>query len=297
MANEFPAEGAENKIENDSVPLAEEREAGATGAEETELEAGSVVQRVVDKINAEELTRAESILGTMNEAEQEAGVVSFPQEGAKPASYRKTGFRYGCYRFVKRTFDIFASGLALILLSWLILLCILIKWLEDFHNPIYVSKRVGKDGKEFKFYKIRTMCVNADKMKDDLIAEGRNEADGPVFKMKNDPRITKVGKVYRKLSLDELPQLWNIFIGSMSVVGPRPPLPREVKLYTQEQMHRLDVKGGLLCLWQIQKKRNSIPFEEWVKLDIEYIRKQSCWLDFKIIFIGFFMVIFDRSGE
>lgn len=210
---------------------------------------------------------------------------------------RKKGFRYGCYLFVKRTFDIISSGLMLILLSWLILLCLLVKWLEDFHNPVYVSERVGKDGKIFKFYKIRTMCPNAEEMKQKLIDAGLNEADPPAFKMKNDPRITKFGKFLRKTSLDELPQLWNIFIGNMSVVGPRPPIPREVKEYTEEQVHRLDVKGGLLCLWQIQKNRNSLKFSEWVELDLEYIRKQSVLLDLKIIFKGAFMVVFDHSGE
>ena len=216
---------------------------------------------------------------------------------AEPAFVPRKGFRYGCYRFVKRTFDIISSGLMLILLSWLILLCILIKWLEDFHNPIYVSKRVGKNGKIFRFYKIRTMCPNAEEMKQKLIEAGLNEADPPAFKMKNDPRITKVGKVFRKLSLDELPQLFNIFNGSMSVVGPRPPIPSEVEQYTPYQRHRLDVKGGLLCLWQIQKDRNSLSFDEWVRLDLEYIQKQSFWLDLKIIFKGAYMVIFDRSGE
>lgn len=209
----------------------------------------------------------------------------------------RTGFRYRCYLFVKRSFDLVSSGLMLILLSWLILLCILIKWLEDFHNPIYVSERVGKNGKTFKFYKIRTMCPNAEQMKQQLIDAGLNEADPPAFKMKNDPRITKVGKVFRKLSLDELPQLFNIFNGTMSVVGPRPPIPREVAEYSAYQRHRLDVKGGLLCLWQIQKNRNLLSFDEWVRLDLEYIQKQSIWLDLKIIFKGAYMVIFDRSGE
>ena len=115
--------------------------------------------------------------------------------------------------------------------------------------------------------------------------------------MKNDPRITKVGKFLRKTSLDELLQLWDVFRGKLSVVGPRSPLPDEVDAYTPYQMHRLDVKGGLLCLWQIRKNRNSLSFDEWVKLDIEYIRKQSFWLDLKIIFKGAYMVIFDRSGE
>lgn len=219
------------------------------------------------------------------------------------SSYEKRGFRHGCYRFVKRTFDIFSSGIALIVLSPVILLCLLIKWLEDRANPVYVSWRVGKNkkdgtrGKEFKFYKIRSMCKDAEKMKQALIDQGLNEADGPAFKMKDDPRITKFGKFLRKSSLDELLQLWNIFIGNMSVVGPRPPIPREVDEYTPRQLHRLDVKGGLLCLWQIQKNRNSLSFDEWIDLDLEYIRKQSVWLDLKIIFKGAYMVLFDHSGE
>lgn len=212
-------------------------------------------------------------------------------------SSKKKGLRYGCYLLVKRTFDILSAGLLFILISWFILLLLLIKWLEDFHNPVYVSKRVGKDGKVFKILKIRTMVPNAEAMKQALIDAGLNEADPPAFKMKNDPRITKVGKIYRKFSFDELLQLLNIIGGSMSVVGPRSPIPEEVENYTEYQKGRLAVKGGLLCLWQIQKNRNDIPFDEWVKLDLEYIEKRSIWLDLKIIFKGFFMVLFDRSGE
>ena len=210
---------------------------------------------------------------------------------------RRKGFRYGCYLFVKRLFDFLSSGIVLVILSPVILLCLLVKFLEDFHNPVYVSKRVGKDGKIFRFFKIRTMCVGADKMKDDLIEKGLNEVDGPVFKMKNDPRITKFGKFLRKTSLDELLQLINILNGTMSVVGPRPPIPCEVEEYTAQQRQRLTVKGGLLCLWQIQPNRNSLSFEEWVKLDLEYIKKQNLWLDIKIIFKGAWMVVFDHSGE
>lgn len=209
----------------------------------------------------------------------------------------KKGFKYKSYLFFKRFSDILLSGLFLLVFSWLILLIVLIKWLEDFHNPIYVSKRVGKNGKEFKFYKIRTMVPNADKMKQELIDKGLNEADGPVFKIKNDPRITKFGRILRKLSFDELPQLFNVFIGNMSIVGPRPPIPREVAEYTDYQKQRLLIKGGLLCLWQIQKNRNDLKFDEWVELDVEYIKKQSFWLDVKIIFKGAYMVLFDRSGE
>ena len=201
------------------------------------------------------------------------------------------------YSFVKRCFDIVASGMFLLLFGWFILIMIFIKWLEDFHNPIYTSVRVGKNGKLIKFHKIRSMCPNAEAMKDDLIAKGLNEADGPAFKMKNDPRITKVGKFLRKTSIDELPQIWDIFVGRMSIVGPRSPLPKEVNQYTEYQRHRLDVKGGLLCLWQIEHNRNDLSFDEWVNLDLKYIQNRSILLDLKIIFKGAWMVLFDRSGE
>ena len=267
---------------------------GAKRSEEIESKAhasGASAQPASDEKQASLLTQ--------NASSEE---VTAPETGGEPSAdgeefAPRRGFRYGCYLFFKRAFDIFSSGIMLLLFSWLIVLCLLIKWLEDFHNPIYVSKRVGKDGKIFRFYKIRTMCPNAEEMKQKLIEAGLNEADPPAFKMKNDPRITKIGKVFRKLSLDELPQLFNIFNGTMSVVGPRPPIPSEVAQYTPYQRYRLDVKGGLLCLWQIQKNRNALSFDEWVRLDLEYIERQSFWLDLKIIFKGAYMVIFDRSGE
>ena len=231
--------------------------------------------------------------------QEKSGQAVIDIEDLPPASAAKTRsrFRRRGYLFVKRTFDIISSGLVLILISWFILICLLVKWLEDFHNPIYVSERVGKDGKIFKILKIRTMVPNAEEMKQQLIDAGLNEADPPAFKMKNDPRITKVGKFYRKFSIDELLQLFNILGGSMSVVGPRSPIPKEVEQYTAYQKQRLQVKGGLLCLWQIQKNRNTFSFDDWVKLDLEYIERQSILLDLKIIFKGFFMVIFDHSGE
>ena len=201
------------------------------------------------------------------------------------------------YRFIKRTFDIIASLLFLILFGWFILLLMLIKFCEDGHNPIYTSIRVGKNGKLIKFHKIRSMIPNADSLKQQLIDEGKNEADGPAFKIKDDPRITKVGKFYRKFSLDELPQIWDIFVGRISIVGPRSPLPKEVEDYNEYQRHRLDVKGGLLCLWQIQKNRHQLSFDEWVDLDIKYVETRSAWLDLKIIAKGAWMVLFDHSGE
>lgn len=201
------------------------------------------------------------------------------------------------YQFFKRFFDILLSGLVLIVFGWFILLMMFIKFCEDGHNPIYTSERVGKDGKKIKFHKIRSMIPNADKEKDKLIKQGLNEADGPVFKIKDDPRITKFGKFLRKTSIDELPQIWDIFVGRISIVGPRSPIYEETLEYTNKQKQRLLVKGGLLCLWQIQPNRHNLPFEEWVKLDLEYIEKRSLWLDFKIIVKGFFMVLFDHSGE
>jgi len=201
------------------------------------------------------------------------------------------------YRFIKRTFDIIASLLFLILFGWFILLLMLIKFCEDGHNPIYTSIRVGKNGKLIKFHKIRSMIPNADSLKQQLIDEGKNEADGPAFKIKDDPRITKVGKFYRKFSLDELPQIWDIFVGRISIVGPRSPLPKEVEDYNEYQRHRLDVKGGLLCLWQIQKNRHQLSFDEWMDLDIKYVETRTALLDLKIILKGAWMVLFDHSGE
>ena len=201
------------------------------------------------------------------------------------------------YRFIKRSFDIFSSLFVLLVFGWIILILCFIKFCEDGHNPIYTSIRVGKDGKDIKFHKIRSMRPDADKMKQDLIDQGLNEADGPVFKMKNDPRVTKFGRFLRKTSLDELPQIWDIFVGRLSVVGPRSPIRKEVDEYNEYQMHRLDVKGGLLCLWQISKNRHQLSFDEWIELDIKYVQTRSIWLDLKIIIKGAWMFLFDRSGE
>lgn len=201
------------------------------------------------------------------------------------------------YQFFKRLIDLILSGLALILFGWFILLMMFIKFCEDGHNPIYTSIRVGKDGKLIKFHKIRSMIPNAEDLKEKLIAEGKNEADGPAFKMKNDPRITKFGKFLRKTSIDELPQIWDIFLGRMSIVGIRNPLPSEVEKYNDYQKQRLLVKGGLLCLWQIKHNRHDLSFDEWVELDLKYIEKRSLLMDLSIFLKGMWMVVFDHSGE
>lgn len=184
------------------------------------------------------------------------------------------------YLFAKRLMDIVGSVLAIIIFFVPMLIISLLIFLQDFHNPIFKQTRVTKDGRFFTMYKFRTMHIDAERRLEELRAQ--NEADGPVFKIKNDPRVTPIGRILRKTSLDELPQFFNVLGGSMSLVGPRPPIPREVEQYTPYQMHRLDVKGGITCYWQCSGRSN-IMFDEWVKLDLKYIRERSILVDIKIL--------------
>ena len=183
------------------------------------------------------------------------------------------------YLFVKRAADIICSLLALIFLSPLFLaVSIAIK--KDGGPVFFMQQRIGKDGKAFRMYKFRSMVVNAEEMLKEL--QSKNEASGPVFKIENDPRVTKVGRFIRKYSIDELPQLINILIGDMSIVGPRPPLPSEVVMYSEYDMQRLKVRPGLTCYWQCGG-RSKISFEKWIDMDLEYINDQGIWCDLKII--------------
>ena len=187
------------------------------------------------------------------------------------------------YSFVKRLFDIVCSLILIsILLVPALILMLIITIDSPGESPIFVQKRTGKNGKEFSFLKFRSMVPHADKMLDSLL--DKNEMDGPVFKIKEDPRITRVGKFIRKTSIDELPQLVNVLFGQMSFVGPRPPIPREVAQYTEEQRIRLAVTPGLTCYWQVQPKRNSLSFDEWLALDIKYIEERGFITDLKILF-------------
>lgn len=187
------------------------------------------------------------------------------------------------YSFFKRVFDIISSFVGLIVLLLPLLIVALIVVIDSpGASPIYVQERIGKNGRKFKFYKFRSMVPNAEKMLDKLLK--KNEMKGPAFKMKDDPRITRFGRFIRKTSIDELPQLWNVLKGDMSLVGPRPPLPREVALYTEYQYQRLSITPGLTCYWQIQPKRNSLSFDEWLSLDLKYISQRSFWTDIKILF-------------
>jgi undecaprenyl-phosphate galactose phosphotransferase len=203
----------------------------------------------------------------------------------------KNGF---IYRFIKRCFDIVASLLFLLIFGWLILLLMLIKFCEDGHNPIYTSKRVGKNGKIIKFHKIRTMKPNAEQLKAQLIAEGKNEADGPVFKMKDDPRITKVGKLLRKTSLDELPQFINVLKGDMSIIGPRPLIEGELDAHKGNHEIYESVRPGISG-WCAANGRSGTSYEERLALEYYYCEHCSLWLDIKCIFKTI-KVVLCRSG-
>lgn len=185
------------------------------------------------------------------------------------------------YDFFKRVFDLVMASLGLIILSPVFLVVSIAIWAEDGGKAIYKQTRLTKGGKEFTMYKFRSMCVDAESKLDSLM--DRNEMTGPAFKIADDPRITKVGKFIRKTSIDELPQLINIIKGDMSIIGPRPPLPREVAQYTPYQMHRLDVKTGLACYHECMGRSDSHDFDEWVESDLRYIRERSFLTDLKVI--------------
>ncbi|MBQ4135816.1 MAG: sugar transferase [Clostridia bacterium] len=187
------------------------------------------------------------------------------------------------YRFFKRFFDIILSALGLIILAIPFLILSIVIFIDSpGASPLYTQVRVGKDGRTFKFYKFRSMVPNAEKKLEELLH--KNEMEGPVFKIKDDPRITRVGRFIRRSSIDELPQLFNVLKGDMSLVGPRPPLMREVSQYNDEQMMRVSIKPGITCYWQIQPKRNSLSFDEWFELDMKYIKERSFFTDVKILF-------------
>ena len=184
----------------------------------------------------------------------------------------------------KRTFDIIVTTLLMLVLFIPMMLIALMVFLDDPHgSPFYKQIRIGRHGKEFEMYKFRTMYVDADKRKEALMAQ--NEMDGPVFKMKDDPRITRLGKFLRKISVDELPQLFNVLRGNMSLVGPRPPLPNEVSEYSDYHKLRLIVTPGITCDWQIAHNRNDISFDTWVEMDLNYIEHRTAIGDLKIIFL------------
>ena len=206
----------------------------------------------------------------------------------------KSSMEFSLYEVIKRLIDVFCSFLGVLVLSPLfIIIAIIIKTTSK--GPVFFSqRRVGKNGKEFDMYKFRSMVVNAEELKEKLVAQ--NEMSGPMFKMKDDPRVTKVGKFIRKTSIDELPQLFNVLKGDMSLVGPRPSLPKEVAQFEDWMYRRLEVKPGLTCYWQVSG-RNNIDFEDWMKLDIKYVDERSTWIDIKLIFKTVFVLFGDKNAH
>ncbi len=189
--------------------------------------------------------------------------------------------RGAAYAAAKRALDMVAAGLGLVLLLPLLPLVGIIIRIESAGPVLFSQTRVGKDGREFRCWKLRSMYVDAEARKAEL--EQHNEMSGGViFKMKRDPRITRVGRFIRKASIDELPQLWNVFTGDMSLVGPRPAVPKEVAQYTPHERGRLAVKPGITCLWQISG-RSDLSFEQQVDLDVQYARERSLLLDLEIL--------------
>ena len=197
------------------------------------------------------------------------------------------------YEASKRVLDFVAALLGLILLSPIFLIVSILIKLESEGEVIFSQTRIGLNGKEFKMYKFRSMVKNAEELKVKLAAQ--NEMSGPMFKMKDDPRVTKVGKFIRKTSIDELPQLINVLKGDMSLVGPRPSLPKEVEKFEPWMLQRLEVKPGLTCYWQVSG-RNNIDFEDWMKLDLQYVEDRNFCLDLKLIFKTFFVLFGDKNA-
>ncbi len=195
---------------------------------------------------------------------------------------------------IKRLMDVVCSLIAIVMLMPLFIIVSVFIVLEDGWPVLYVQHRVGINGRIFNFYKFRSMRRGADRIKAQLMAQNES-ADGVIFKMKKDPRITRVGRVLRRFSIDEAPQFFNVLAGDLSLVGPRPPLPAEVAQYTLEERKRLHVKPGLTCLWQIGG-RSEIPFEQQVRLDMEYIHSRSIWQDICIMLKTIPAVLFGRGA-
>lgn len=198
------------------------------------------------------------------------------------------------YLFIKRIIDIVGSLIGLILLSpLLVIVGVLIK-VESKGPIIFSQDRIGKNGKTFRMYKLRSMVANAEELKGTLMKE--NEMSGPMFKIKDDPRVTKIGRFIRKTSIDELPQLLNVLKGDMSLVGPRPSLPNEVLEFEPWMNKRLMVKPGLTCYWQVMG-RNNIDFQQWMLLDIKYVETRSIIVDIKLIIKTFFVLFGDKNAS
>jgi lipopolysaccharide/colanic/teichoic acid biosynthesis glycosyltransferase len=197
------------------------------------------------------------------------------------------------YVLAKRVLDVVGALMALLILAVPMALVALLIKLESRGPVFFAQYRLGENGIPFRFFKFRSMVVDAERIRSDL--EAVNEATGPVFKIRQDPRMTHIGRLIRKTSLDETPQLFHVLSGQMSLVGPRPPLSEEVENYQPWQRERLAVRPGLTCIWQISG-RSDIPFDRWVELDIEYVRRRNLLLDLKILVLTIPAVLSGRGA-
>lgn len=219
------------------------------------------------------------------------GFVDHPFENTF-VTYQTTSTKYFELK-LKEIFDILFSAVVLVLTIPLMFVITILIYFEDRGPVFFKQERIGLNGRRFMCFKFRSMVVNAEKLLEEL--KDKNESDGPTFKIEKDPRVTRIGRFLRKTSLDEFPQFYNVIRGEMSVVGPRPPLLKEVMQYEKYQLRRLSMKPGITCIWQVSG-RNSIPFEQWMKMDLEYIDKWSTKLDLKIIFKTI-AVVFRGTGQ
>lgn len=257
-----PQAGGSGRIEDLDAPAGPGPGAGALGQEREEASM-ALVERSGTRALALERSRSGAL------------------EQAKP-------LQQSCLRqlllprrsLLSRSLDVLLATIGLVLAAPLILIAGLAIKLGSPGPVFFRQTRLGQGGRPFTFIKLRTMCVDAEARKKDLLA--LNEQSGPVFKVTRDPRTTPVGRILRKLSIDELPQLWNVLKGDMTFVGPRPPLPDEVNEYEPWQRRRLDIAGGLTCIWQVSG-RSQVQFEDWVRMDLRYARDATFWLDLKIL--------------
>ncbi|MDU7252726.1 MAG: exopolysaccharide biosynthesis polyprenyl glycosylphosphotransferase [Clostridium sp.] len=197
------------------------------------------------------------------------------------------------YFVTKRIIDILGSIIGLLLLSPILIITAIVIKLDSKGSIFFIQERVGKNGEYFNMYKFRSMVIDAEEKLYQL--KDKNEMSGPMFKMKNDPRVTRIGSFIRRTSIDELPQLFNVLKGEMSLVGPRPNLPREVIKFTDYQKDKLLAQPGITCYWQVMG-RNNIDFEQWIELDVKYVRERSTWVDIKLIFKTVGLLLGDENA-
>lgn len=275
------------------MPMNQQNTATLEDIQSFPLETGRIMD--VNSNDARQFAKDEAAEKTMHGnlvydmVEEEHGDELLPDHEVYEAARRIDGERW-FYRGAKRSFDIVFSAAILVLFCWLYAIIAIIIKVDDPRGPvIFKQERVGKNGDRFMTWKFRSMRVNAEAQLDDLVM--LNEKTGPVFKISRDPRITRAGRWLRKLSLDELPQFVNVLGGKISIVGPRPSLPREVALYSERQKQRLLVKPGITCYWQTRMDRDRITFDEWVDLDLLYIKQCGIWADIRQILKTVFVVL------